>query len=362
MRYARRLAKKKIHWLLVKVHKQAGDNSMKRRSLIKWISAGASSAYLWNNSAQAQASASKFPEKPIKIIVPFPPGGPADALARPLAQQLGDRLKQVVVIENRPGANTVIGAQHLLNSPADGYTMMLANEAGLSLAPAIAPIMGNSPPYKSETDFAAISMLTQYGSVLSMSPSLPVQTLPEFLAYAKQNPGKLSYASVGVGSQPQMMMEILNLAEKLDIVHIPYQGVAPAVIDLLAGRVQVMISAPAAPGPHIRNGKLKGLAYSGTQRLHSLPMVPTFAEGGLPNYEARGWFGIIMHGNTPEPIKSMLAEAIWSIAKSPSYQANAIMANGLEPATVEPANFQAFLAKDVRDWKARIESIKNRIK
>jgi tripartite-type tricarboxylate transporter receptor subunit TctC len=159
-----------------------------------------------------------------------------------------------------------------------------------------------------------------------------------------------------------MMMEILNLAEKLDIVHIPYQGVAPAVIDLLAGRVQVMISAPAAPGPHIRAGKLKGIAYSGSQRLHSLPMVPTFAEGGLPNYEARGWFGIIMHGNTPEPIKNMLAEAIWSIVRSQSYQTNAIMANGLETATVEPSNFQSFIEKDVRDWKARIESIRQRIK
>jgi tripartite-type tricarboxylate transporter receptor subunit TctC len=354
--------KNKIALSVDQVLNHAGNKSMKRRSLIQWMAASASAGYSWQSVSQAQTSASKFPEKPLRIIVPFPPGGPADALARPLAQQLGERLKQTVVIENRPGANTVIGAQHLLNSPADGYTMMLANEAGLSLAPAIAPIMGNPPPYKSETDFAAISMLTQYGSVMSMSPTLPVQTLQEFLAYAKQNPGKLSYASVGVGSQPQMMMEILNLAEKLDIVHIPYQGVAPAVIDLLAGRVQVMISAPAAPGPHIRAGKLKGLAYSGTQRLQTLPMVPTFAEGGLPNYEARGWFGIIMHGGTPEPIKSMLAEAIWSIAKSPSYQANAIMANGLETATVEPANFQAFLAKDVRDWKARIESIRQRIK
>jgi tripartite-type tricarboxylate transporter receptor subunit TctC len=335
---------------------------MKRRSLMQWLAAGATSGLSWHINAHGQTAASRFPERPMRIIVPFPPGGPADALARPLAQQLGERLKQTVVTENRPGANTVIGAQHMLNSPADGYTMMLANEAGMSLAPAIATIMGNNPPYKSETDFAAISMLTQYGSVLSMSPTLPVQNLQELLAYAKQNPGKLSYASVGVGSQPQMMMEILNLQEKLDIVHIPYQGVAPAVVDLLSGRVQVMISAPAAPGPHIRAGKLRGLAYSGTQRLANLPMVPTFAEAGLPNYEARGWFGIMMHGGTPEPIKAMLAEAIWTIARSPGYQSAAVAANGLEPATVEPAAFQAFLQKDVSDWKTRIESIKSRIR
>jgi tripartite-type tricarboxylate transporter receptor subunit TctC len=339
---------------------QEQETSMKRRSLIQWAAAGATAGLSWR--VQAQTASIRFPEKPLRIIVPFPPGGPADALARPLAQQLGERLKQTVVIENRPGANTVIGAQHLLNSPPDGYTLMLANEAGLSLAPAMAPIMGNPPPYKSENDFAAISMLTQYGSVMSMNPNLPVNTLQEFLAYAKQNPGKLSYASVGIGSQPQMMMEILNMSEKLDIVHIPYQGVAPAMADLLAGRVQVMISAPAAPGPHIRSGKLRGLAYSGSQRLHNLPMVPTFSEAGLPAYEARGWFGIIMHGATPEPIRAMLAEAIWSISRSPQYQTNAVMANGLEPATVEPAAFQAFLTKDVRDWKARIESIRTRIK
>lgn len=334
---------------------------MKRRTLLQGMGIGSGTILSWQNSVHAQSSFSGYPQKTIRIIVPFPPGGPADALARPLAQQLGERLKQTVIIENKPGANTVIGAQHILNSPADGYTMMLANEAGMSLAPAIAPILGNIPPYKSEVDFAAISMLVQYGSVMSMSNTVPVQSLQEFITYAKQNTGKLSYASVGVGSQPQMMMEVFNKMEKLDLAHVPYQGVAPALIDLVAGRVQVMISAPAGPSPHIRAGKLRGLAYSGIQRLRGLPNVPTFAEAGLPNYEAGGWFGIIMHAGTPEPIRLLLAEAIWSISKTPSYQTNVVAANGLEPATIEPSKFQSFLTQDIKDWKARIESIRTRI-
>lgn len=334
---------------------------MKRRTLLQGMGIGTSTVLSWQNIVKAQSGASRYPEKSIRIIVPFPPGGPADALARPLAQHLGERFKQAVIIENKPGANTVIGAKNVLNSPADGYTMMLANEAGMSLAPAIAPILGNIPPYKTETDFAGISMLVQYGSVMSLSNTVPVKSLKEFIEYARQNKGKLSYASVGVGSQPQMMMEVFNKMENLDLVHVPYQGVAPALIDVVAGRVQVLLSAPAAPSPHIRAGSLRGLAYSGGKRLHSLPNVPTFAEAGLPSYEAGGWFGIIMHGATPAPIKKMLAEAIWSITKTPSYQTNAVAANGLETATIEPDKFQEFLEKDVKDWKERIESIRTRI-
>lgn len=333
---------------------------MRRRSLIQF--AAVSAAMGLAGIAKAQSAAQRFPDKPIRIVVPFPPGGPADRLARPLAQQMNQKYGQTVLIENRPGANTVIGAQNILNSPPDGHSLILANEAGMCLAPALAPIMGSTVPYKADRDFAAISMLVQYGSVMSMYPGVGVRTLPEFLDHARRNPGKLSYASVGVGSQPQMMMEILKKSQKLDIVHVPYQGVAPAVLDLLAGRVQVMISAPAAPSPHIRAGKLIGLGYSGARRLETLPEVPTFAEGGLSEFVARGWFGIMAHGGTPAAIRAELSETIWKIAQSSDYNAETIKPQGLELATVNPAGFPAFLTKDVADWQERIESIKDRIK
>jgi tripartite-type tricarboxylate transporter receptor subunit TctC len=333
---------------------------MQRRKLVQFAAATAATTLV--TRAGAQASAAKFPDKPIRIVVPFPPGGPADRLARPLAQQMNEKFGQPVLIENRPGANTVIGAQNILNSPADGHSLILANEAGMCLAPALAPIMGSTVPYKADRDFAAISLLVQYGSVMSMYPGLPVRTLKEFIEHARRNPGKLSYASVGVGSQPQMMMEILKKSLNLDIAHVPYQGVAPAVLDLMAGRVQVMISAPAAPSPHIKGGKLVGLAYSGSQRLQTLAEVPTFTEAGLPDFEARGWFGIMAHGATPGPIRSLLSETIWAIAQSAEYGSETIRAQGLEPATISPAGFTQFLAKDVASWQLRIESIKDQIR
>jgi tripartite-type tricarboxylate transporter receptor subunit TctC len=158
-----------------------------------------------------------------------------------------------------------------------------------------------------------------------------------------------------------MMMELLNRQAGIETVHVPYKGVAPAALDLMAGRVQAMISAPAAPMPFIRDGRLRALAYSGTRRLSLLPDVPTFAEGQLPGYEARGWFGIVMHAGTPAPIRAWLADAAWAIVQSADYQQNAIVRNGLEAPSVDPARFAAFLADDRAKWRATANEIKDRL-
>jgi tripartite-type tricarboxylate transporter receptor subunit TctC len=311
--------------------------------------------------AQGTGKPAGFPSKPLRIVVPFPPGGPADALARPLTKMLGDRIGQVLIIDNRPGANTMIGASNVLAAPADGYTLLLANEAGLSLAPAIAPVTKVEVPYDSAVAFAGGAVLAQYGSVLTVAPELPVRTLPEFVAYAKKNPGKVNYASFGIGSQPHIMMELLNREAGIQTEHVPYKGVAPAMFDLMAGRVQAMISAPAAPLPNIKAGKLRALAYSGTKRLSLLPDLPTFAEGDLPNFEARGWFGIVMSAATPEPIRAWLSEQIWAVMQSPEYQQTAILKNGLEVSTVDPHKMAAFLAEDRRKWKTVVEQLRSRL-
>ncbi|MBY4596415.1 tripartite tricarboxylate transporter substrate binding protein [Ottowia caeni] len=334
---------------------------VKRRQLMHWMGSSMAAGIGLPAWAQGVEKPAGFPTKPLRIVVPFPPGGPADALARPMAQMLGDRIGQPVIIENKPGANTMIGASYVLAAPADGYTILMANEAGLALAPAIAPVTKVDVPYDPGKDFVGGALLAQYGSILSVAPDVPVKTLPEFIAHARKNPGKLSYASFGIGSQPHIMMELLNREARIETVHVPYKGVAPATLDLMAGRVQAMISAPSGPLPHIRAGKLRAIAYSGSRRLAQLPELPTFAQGELPSFEARGWFGLVMNSATPEPVLAWLSEQIWAVVQSPEYQQNAIGKNGLEVPSVDPSKMSAFLADDRRKWKTVVDELKARL-
>jgi len=334
---------------------------MNRRSLLRLMAGSAALGASWRSVAQGAASDAAYPAKAIRLVVPFPPGGAADNLGRPLAKQLSDMLGQPVIVDNRPGANTMIGAEYVVNAPADGYTLLLANEAGLSLSPAMAPITQVKVPYDAAQDFAPISVLGQYGSVLSVSPRLPARTLGELIEYARQRPKALNYASFGVGSQPHMMMEILARQAGIEVTHVPYKGVAPAVVDLVAGHVQAMISAPSAPLPYIRDGRLRALAYSGSARLPDLPDVPTFAEAGMPDFEARGWFGVVVRAETPEPIKASLRKAVWAIVNSKEYQAAAILPSGYEVPSVDPAGFPAFLADDMSKWKSTVAAVRDRL-
>lgn len=334
---------------------------MKRRQIVRQLMTTPAVLACWPAWSAPAPKPAGFPVRPLRIVVPFPPGGAADILARPLAQQLSQRIGQPVLIDNKPGANTVIGANHVATSAADGYTLLMGSEAGLSLAAELSHITKIEVPYRVERDFAPISLLGHYGSLMTINPEVPAKNLQEYIEYARKNPKKINFASFGLGSQPHIMMETLNQMAGIDTVHLPYKGVAPATNDLIAGHVQAMISAPSTPLPHVRDQKLRGLAYSGAKRLPELPNVPTFAEAGLPTFNPRGWFGLVMASATPEPIRAWLSENIWAVVQSSEYQINTILKNGYEIPSTEPSVMAEFMQEDRHYWKRMVDLIRHRL-
>ena len=242
-------------------------------------------------SVQAQQTkvAQDFPNRTIKLIVPFTAGGPADALARPLAEALNRKYGYQVIIENKPGANAAIASQFVAKSQPDGYTLLFASDAGMSLAPATQ----KSLPYNSAKDFVGVSMVAQLTQLLFVGEAVPVKNLSELVAYANKNPDALSYASIGAGSQSHVALETLSRLLKIKMTHVPYTGATTALTDVVGGNVQVMMSTISGPLPFIKTGKIRPLALAGPERHKTIPNVPTFAEAGVSGYESRGWFGIL---------------------------------------------------------------------
>jgi tripartite-type tricarboxylate transporter receptor subunit TctC len=307
-------------------------------------------AFCMMADASAQ-SAAGFPNRVVKIVVPFAPGGPADGLARPLAEELSKRLGQQVIVENKPGANAAIASRHVASSPADGYTLLFASDAGMSLAPATQ----KSLPYDPAKDFAGVSMVAQLTQVLFVSSELPVRSLQELVQFAKKNPKSISYASIGHGSQTHVATEALKRISKIEMTHVPYNGAAPALNDMLGNRVQVMISSIAGPLPHIKAGKLRALAFAGPNRSTALPDVPTFAQAGMPEFESRGWFGLVAPARTPPEVIKILSKHVWEIAQSDSYRTKIVEARGFDLAQVAPAEFPEFLTRDRVKWATLVE-------
>src|SRR5436305_6546886 len=251
------------------------------------------------------AAAQGYPSKPVKMIVPFPPGGPSDIFARGLAQGMSTDLGQTVVVENTGGQGGVIGVDRALKSAPDGYT--LGFNSGSTLA--IAPFSFTKLPYDVKKDAALVTLVVRVPEVLVVHPSLPVSSLAELVAYAKANSGKVNFGSAGGGSITHLAGELLKAEAKIDIVHVPYKGAAPAVNDLLGGQVQMGIfDVPVLLG-HIRAGKLKALAVTSAKRAATLPDVPTTAELKYPNVNSDNWYGLLMPGATPAEIQKRVLGA-----------------------------------------------------
>ena len=257
-----------------------------------------------------------YPAKPLKLILPFPAGGPTDIVARAMGQGLTEALGHNVVIDNRPGGGGIIAATLAAKSPADGYTLFLGGITTLSLAPSVHKNLSFDP----QKDFLPVTQTTRQPIMLMTHPSLPVKSLREFIALAKARPGEINYASSGPGGSGHLAGELFRLITHVNLVHIPYKGAPPALNELIAGQVQVMFGTMLAAVPHVRSGRVRSLAVTGPQRTIALPDVMTFAEAGLPTYDASSWNGIVVPAGTPRAIVDRLNAELTRILKTPNVQ------------------------------------------
>ena len=287
----------------------------------------------------------EYPDGPIKLIVPQAAGSATDSVARSLAPPLAEALGQSVIVENRPGGAFVIGLDAVAKAPPDGYTLGLGNIGGL----AITPHMVAKLPYDVGRDFQPIAQLTFGHLLLAASPTGTITTVPELIAAAKKNPGKLTNASSGSGSPGHVGGELFKFMAGCDILHVPYKGGATAIQDLIAGRVDVMFESLGSSSPHARSKNIRALAVSGKERSPGFPDVPTIAEAGVPGYEAPTWTGVIAPAGTPKPIVDKLNAAVNQALNSPSFRAR-FAAIGDEPAGGTPEAFAAFMKSESAKW------------
>jgi tripartite-type tricarboxylate transporter receptor subunit TctC len=289
------------------------------------------------------ASAQSYPTRPIRLIVPFPPGGSNDIMARMAATQLGERLGQSVVIENKGGAGGVLGTDIAAKSPPDGYTLLL-----ISVAYAFGPALYKSLPYDPETAFAPVTILGRGPSALTVHPSLPVNSVQDLIALAKAKPGALNYASAGVGSFQHLSCALFMIQAGVDVVHIPYKGGGPAMADVIAGQAQIVMPSLIQVVPHIRSGRLKVLGTSGTKRAAILPDVPTIAET-LPGYESYNWWGILAPAGTPQPIIERIHKETSAVLGSRETEKR-FETEGAEAVRMTPAEFGRFISAELAKW------------
>jgi tripartite-type tricarboxylate transporter receptor subunit TctC len=300
--------------------------------------------------AGAAAAQDAYPNRPIRLIVPYPPGGTADAMARALGQELTTAWGQPVVVDNRPGASTIIGADVAARSPADGYTLLFTTDSTLT----INPMLHKRLPYDPQKDFAPITLIGYQDLVLVVHPSVPARTLEEFVAFAKAKPGTLNYGSFGRGSQPHLAMEMFTQLAGISLVHVPAKGIAEVLSDLLSGTVQAAFVGVSAAGL-IRDGKVRGLATGGAHRSPLFGTVPTFAEKGYPQMYARAWWGIVAPAGTPRDIIDKLNAGLNRVIRDPQFQDKRMLPQGLEPAGNSPDAFAALIREDATRWAKVIE-------
>ena len=283
----------------------------------------------------APAALAQWPTKPVHVIVPFPPGGGADALARIMQPHLSKAWGQPVIVENRPGASGTIGADHVARSDPDGHTLMMSSTASLT--------------EKNVSQFAPVTLVSASPYVVVANPKVPATSIRELVEHAKKNPGKLTFGSSGTGAASHLSAELFKSVAGVDLLHVPYKGTGQAVTDLLAGQIDLLFAPAQAVMPHVQAGKLRALAVTSAQRSRTLPELPTVAEAGVPGYEAIGWFGLLAPVATPKPVVAKLSADANAVLRDADV-VQRMLVLGAEPSGNSPEQFAAFIREDQAKW------------
>jgi tripartite-type tricarboxylate transporter receptor subunit TctC len=296
------------------------------------------------------AHAQPFPSRPVRIVVPATAGGATDSLSRSIGARLSEIWGQPVVVENKPGATQIIGGEYVAKSSPDGYTLMVSDAATFIMN----PILHKTLPYDGMRAFTPITLLVRFPWVIATHPSVPANTFQEFVAYARANPGRLSYGSFGTGSSGHISVDYLKKLLGIELVHIPYKGAGPAVTDLLGGQIQMMMVTPLLVEPHARAGKLKLIAAATPNRIAKLPDLPTVAESGVPGFEAGTWFALAGPAGMPRDVTQAIYADVKRVLNEPAFKERYIDKQWFEVVANTPDEFAAFMQQDYVRWEKLI--------
>lgn len=321
---------------------------MKRMSLLLLLLAAGSAPVL----AQERA----FPSKPVRLVLPYPPGGGTDTIGRPLAQRLTESFGQQVVIDNRGGGGGSIGMEYVAKAPPDGHTIVLALTAQL----AVNVSLYRKLPYDPVKDYAPLTLLAEGPYVLVVHPSLPVHSVKELIALARKRPNEIVYASSGSGSGGHLASELLNSMTQVKMLHVPYKGGGPALIDLIGGQVQVLFSTWASGRGHIQSGRIRGLAVSTAKRPAAIPELPTVAESGVPGYDSGVWYALLAPAGTPREIVDRLNRELTGVLKRPDYR-KLLFESAIDPIGGSPEELGAYIRAEIAKWAKVVKDANIRV-
>jgi len=300
----------------------------------------------------AVAAEIAYPSRPIRIVDPFPPGGPSDIVARSISPRLGEALGQTVVVDNRGGAAGVVGCEIVAKAAPDGHTLLLGPSGALT----IQPTLSSKLPYDPRRDFEPVTQLTSGPQVIAVNPSVPARSIPELIALAKAKPGQLNYASGGAGTANHLAAEVFKLASVVNIVHVPYKGTGPALASVISGETQMIISSLLPALPHVKSGKLRALAVTSTSRSAAVPDVPTAAESGLPKFETSSWHGILVPARTPRAIVTRLHDEVVKVLNLPDVRER-LTAQGLNVVASTPQAFAGHIKSETEKYARVIKQV-----